>query len=260
MKSIVKVTLILSLVLMMLTSCIEINVVLPGDEKVAEETVTEEKISEEPALEESKTEAETPNYEIPAPPKNNTATNMEILSTMSSEERREVNIFLSNFSEAYYNPSNGTGTAAEKISFAFIHALINSNNMIIYDDSMMGISAANVDSLLVRFFGSSVPHANAGEWIYRNGYFLCTAGWGESYAFFTVANSVVSLGNGTYEVGFYKFYYDTPEGVVTDKSVYYLSASDALGMYRKVGQGRAVLRSKEYNGKKTYELVSYFEN
>ena len=190
-------------------------------------------------------------------------TPQDILPDMSAEEAREVNIFLSNFSEAYYVPEPECYSPEEAlIDFAFIHCKINSYEKILYEEDYMGITATDVDAVLNRFFGKTVAHKTPKDnqqWIYRDGKFLTPAADGESYGTFSIATQVRLYDNGNYEVAF-NVYNDREIGggdVITDKTIYSLAADKASEKYALTGHGAAVLKPKKYNGKDTYELVSY---
>lgn len=241
MKS--KISVLLVVMLICLTACININITVP------EKNVAENYIEEAPVKEDIEKEK-------PA------SDNVNIISQLSDSERREVNIFLSNFSEAYYEPGNYYGEVESKISFAYIHASINYDNMTFYDDGYMGLSAANVDSILTRFFGSSVPHKtpeNNKYWFYKNGNFLVPAASGESYSHFSIATSMIKRQDGNFDVQFNVYSDPSVLGgdIISDKTVYYLKDSEASAKYDFVQSGVAVLKPKMLNGKNTYEVVSY---
>jgi len=190
-------------------------------------------------------------------------TPQDILPNMSAEESREINIFLSNFSEAYYVPEPGFYSPEEAlISFAFIHCKINSPDKIFYEEDYMGITATNVDAVLNRFFGKTVEHKTPKDnqqWIYKDGKFLTLAADGESYGTFSIATEVRLIESGNYEV-YFNVYNDPEIGggdVITDKKIYSLKDTQAGEKYDLTGHGSAVLKPKKYNGKDTYELVSY---
>lgn len=186
-----------------------------------------------------------------------------IINTMSSEEKREMNLFLSNFSEAFYNPVSGFYRGDEaKIDFAFTHITINSSEKVVAEDYYMGITAEDIDIVLNRFFGESIPHKtpeNSKRWVYKNGKFLVPAASGDSYGNFSIVTEVRVLKDGNYEALFNV--YNDPEivggDIITDKTIYSLTDSEASDRYVFVERGKAVLKPKTHNGKQTYELVHY---
>lgn len=194
-------------------------------------------------------------------------TSVSVLDSMSAAEKREINLFLSNFSEAYYDPDDNyyTSSAEQKINFAYLHAKINSPSYVIYENGYSGISAANVDKILYRFFGSTVSHttpANSKWWRYKNGNFLIPSADGESYPDFSIATSMIANGNGTYTVEFNIYADPSVSGgdSISNSSVYSLTPSQATASYDYVTYGTAVVKPKVYNGNNTYELVDYNVN
>ncbi len=186
-----------------------------------------------------------------------------LLPEMSSGEKREVNIFLSNFSEAGYDPTSGYFSQDEAlINFAFTHVYINSSSKVVAEDGYMGISASDTDAVLKRFFGKTVPHktpAGSKIWIFRNNSFVIPVATGDSYGSFSIATKIRLRQDGNYEVDFNV--YNDPEIVggdkITDKTIYSLSDSQAAAKYDLIGRGIAVLKPKKHNGEETYEIVSY---
>ncbi|MBE6705547.1 MAG: hypothetical protein E7583_09805 [Ruminococcaceae bacterium] len=186
-----------------------------------------------------------------------------LVDSMSDEERMNVSIFLSNLSEAEFTfDSDIYGETENLINFAYIHANINSQSMIITDGEYEGLSAANVDNILDRFFGYTVPHKtpeNSKRWIYRNGNFLVPAAAGASFADFSIVTGMTKRDDGNFNVRFNVYTDPTIGGgnFITDKNIYYLTDSEAAERFEYSHSGRAVLRVKKRNGKDAYEIVSY---
>jgi len=184
---------------------------------------------------------------------------VNLLDEMTNAQKKEINIFLSNFSEAHYGTYYSDETS-DKISFAYTHNLINNKNFNeVYDGTHYGISADLVDSTLKRFFGKTVSHNSTadGEWIYRDGTFLRPAADGESYAYYSIATNMRKLNNGTYEVEFNVYFNSqNPHDYVSSKCYTY-SVSQAESNSDYCYSGTAVVKSKVHNGSDTYELISY---
>ncbi len=180
------------------------------------------------------------------------------LESMTAAEKREVNLFLSNFSEASYGTYN-TEETADKLHFAFIHNVINNKNFKNYvSGSEYRISADLVDATLKRFFGRSIPHKSypSINWRYEGGYFYTIAADGDSVAYFTIAKNLVDNHNGTYTVQFDVFSAPGPHDPI-DSSWYSLSHSQAISRFERLYSGTAVVKPKTHNGSATYELVDY---
>lgn len=199
-------------------------------------------------------------------PQKESSADGNLLSEKDSAQVREINLFLSNFSETFYDPdSEFFGEEEGKIYFAYLHALINSESLIFGKDEYFGIKAEDVDRILIRFFGSSVPHEtpkNSRYWIYEDGAFFMPAASGESYGDFSIATEMTQRKDGNFDVSFNIYHDPTVFGgdVISDQSVYSLSASEAEKKHDYIGSGKAVLKEKTYNGENTYELVSYEVN
>ncbi len=192
---------------------------------------------------------------------------VSMTASMSAAEYKELNLFLSNFSEAYYDPNDAyyTNPDEQKIMFAYLHSLINYNGSIIYENGYYGIYASDVDKILNRFFGTTVPRQtpyNSKVWKYKNGKFLIPAADGESYGAFSLATGMYPNGDGTYRVTF-NVYYDTDVmggDIITDKTLYSLTPQTVYRRCSYEGNGVAIVKPKVYNGKNTYEIVSYSVN
>ncbi len=206
-------------------------------------------------------EMEMPKNETPtAPPASKTAAPQSgvSLETMTAAEKREVNLFLSNFSEVSYG-IYVTEETANKLHFAFMHNVINNKNFKKYfSNSEYRISADLVDKTLNRFFGHSIERAEpaGSEWRYENGYFYTAAADGESVSYFTVAKSLTDNHNGTYTVQFDVFSAPGPHDPI-DSSWYSLSHAQAISRFERVYGGTAVVKPKTHNGSATYEMVDY---
>lgn len=149
----------------------------------------------------------------------------DIYSTLTSEQKKDLNVFLSNFSEAffkYYDADNINTN--DLISFAFIHDKINNSKLIRYKDSNMGISAERVNETLNKYFGKSIVNESTNDWQYDGECYWMGGADGESYDYFSVALNLVDLNNGTYRVDFNTYYagYDS-----MDPKYYWYSESDA---------------------------------
>ena len=183
---------------------------------------------------------------------------VNLLETMSHGEKTELNQFLSNFSEAYYNDAIYYSEDEGKISFAFIHSALNRKNTTIkYEGSYEGISAQEVDTILNRFFGKSVPHKTPENNLYityKDGYFWKMAGDGETYSFFSIATDLREHTDGNFIAKFSVFHDgENPHDML--QSWYSLTYDEAENdpRYSHSYDGEAILKKK--NG--TYEVVSY---
>ena len=197
-----------------------------------------------------------------------------IYSSLSSEDIRKLNVFLSNFSEAYlYDFDSNYYDEGEAVKFAFIHNLINNDSNIVYQGMEMGISLADVNSTLNKYFGVSVSPSTkyvynsyySGDryynytvvWEYRNGMFWTSAASGETYDYFTIVNNLIDLKDGTYRAEF-NVYYAGYDSISSD--CYSYSDGTARLMCEHKCSGYAIINKKYYSGNNTWnldKLVSY---
>lgn len=191
-----------------------------------------------------------------------------VFGSLSSEERRKLNVFLSNFSEALvYNFDRENFDEGKAVSFAFIHNLINNYNNITYSGSKMGISLSGVNSTLDKYCGVSVSpstkhyttsfysygnyYSHTQTWEYKNGMFWTDAASGESYDYFSIVTDLIDLKNGFYKAEFNVYHagYDN-----LDSSCYSYDDSTAKRLCEQTGSGYAIITKKYYNGTNTWNL------
>jgi len=180
---------------------------------------------------------------------NSTATNL--LLSYNATQKYNLNIFLSNFSEAYleYYDHNNVDPA-KMISFAFVHDIINNNSAIKWDiggsnGSRMGIAASRVNTTLDRYFGISISHKSIGHWQYDGSTYWTGASSGEGYGFFSVALSLEDRKDGTYTVKFNNYTFGQGNETVPKKYYGYSDSdakSDSLCTYRN--SGTAIVKPK----------------
>ena len=122
---------------------------------------------------------------------------------------RELNVFLSNFSEAFvgnFHPKQENGY--DLLRFVLVHYMINDFDKIttINENEMtyFCISKETVDHCLSRFFGVSLTpkdyapaDGSVFSFYFRDGNYLFPAAWGESYNQFTVVSDVNAQADGT---------------------------------------------------------------
>ncbi len=212
-----------------------------------------QRLNDEP-LEETPAPAPTP---APVP---ETKTTVEGIEALTADERYELNIFLSNFSEAMYDPIDGYYTGAEeKVNFVYTHAKINSPKNIEYLNGNAYMSEEYVNTIIKRFFGHTISYTDikdAKDWIFMEGYYCIPAADGEFYGYFSIADSYIENPDGTYNVRF-NVYANDHDREIIDKSVYYFTDAKASQTYTSTSHGEATLKKKMHNGKETYEIIYY---
>ena len=76
---------------------------------------------------------------------------------------------------------------------------------------------------------------------------------------FSIAYNMLENSDGTYTI-YFDVYSDTSVSggdVLNDNSVYSLTSDEAKNKYNPVGTGHTVVKTKVYEGKDTYEIISY---
>ena len=194
--------------------------------------------------------------------------------TLDKDLQYRINIFLSNFSEqSFLNMKLSTAPDDQLMKFVWIYCKINHGGAISYDGSFETIPLGTMNEYLNRFFGLTRSPANGASYMldqwnsfsYHDGKFWFPAASGESYNKFTVVDSMKSNGDGTYTVDFQVYelgleeYWNTP-GI--DNSYYWLNSEQVSAKvwdYKcmPVQGGTAVVRDFTYNGRATFQLISY---
>ena len=208
----------------------------------------------------------------------NPGINANLLAEMTDGEKRNLNTFISNFAEA---GCEELGYGAKyydyhRIHFAYLHNLINRpNQKILYNEILgkFGIESEIVDSTLIKYFGETVPHKtatcvytyeiegktvnNEEKFEYADGVFWCEAASGEAYEKFAIVTDMRDNGDGSYEVLF-NIYFDEKNMHCGPQPEWYSYTTQEAGENCvQIGTGKARIAKKTYEGKETYELISY---
>ena len=191
-------------------------------------------------------------YSLPEKPKN-------LIEGMTNDEKRNINVFLSNFSEIHFY-SYGNGDADENeslLSFAFLHNTYNSTgNVFMTNAGYYAMTSAAVDTTLNRYFGRTVPHMSVGPYIYSEGNFHVEPAAGSVCSYFSVATALYDNKDGTFTVEF-EVFSDMDKDISVDSSSYSCTPERARALYSLDAKGSAVVTKKTYNGTNTYELKKY---
>lgn len=200
---------------------------------------------------------------------------------LSRDEQYRINIFLSNFSEVWFNEywddwseyekfATSHASEGELIFFIALHCWANDEKGKLaqrWNETGVYMTLDEVNAETMRFFGRTITLNGAKNSGYRvDGeriYIFDRAGVGETYDHLTVADTMWKKKDGTYLVNFSIYQandkYDTGPGLIGDKSVYYLSSGEAKNDPGVVYymSGTAEVRPHVKNGKDTYQLISY---
>ena len=197
---------------------------------------------------------------------------------LSRNDQYRINIFLSNFSELWFNEyDNGTpnyekieaqsASAGELISFVCSHCWINNQADLLsrWTESGVYMTIDEINAKTERFFGRTVTLEDARSYGYHvdGNRIYDQVGVGESYDHMTVADSMWKKTDNTYIVYFSIYIandkYDAGPGLIGDTSVYYLTPNEAavdtgVSYYMS---GVAEVRPYINHGNDTYQLISY---
>ena len=168
---------------------------------------------------------------------------------LSSDEQQKINLFLSNFSEQWFNERDPvtyeaitkpfdvqTPNPAQLIRFSYLFNSINYNS-VLYEtldtDWYVYLTFEQINSNLRRFFGITLSQEDFQRSGLRVGSDKVYFQWGvgETYNYMTVADSMYAQKDGTFIVPFTiyraggKYFY--AGGGIQDKSVYKLSPAEA---------------------------------
>lgn len=184
-----------------------------------------------------------------------------------------INIFLSNFSEQH-KASFNSSTAADDFLLRYVelYCKINHHDLIYYENSEECLSLDNMNLYLERFFGRKVSPVNGASYMldawhefhYSDGAFRFPAADGEAYNRFTVVYEMSSNGDGTYTVKFQNYELDLNEywdkGI--DNVIYHMNNDEVAnlvwsGRAKPFQGGTAVVRDYSFNGRPTYQILSY---
>lgn len=230
-----------------------VQAMMEGDELPNAETAYDTR-----APENTTESTQTPVTEAPA--------NIDLLDSFSDDEIYQINIFLSNFSEQRFKAYPCSDY--DLLFFGYMYAKVNNREVLGNTSTDYYVNKANMDSILKRFFGTTVEVADGTVLdehnypvTYRDGTYYYPAADGASVSYCSIATSMVDNGNGTYTVTF-----DNYQGVEPHMSMSpYYGMTDAQASARsdieKYGSGTAVVRDyTRSNGVESYQLISYSTN
>ena len=196
-----------------------------------------------------------------------------LLDSFSADEKKKLNIFFSNFSEAFMSDFDADNVDINDMAdFAYIHNFVNNRDNVFaekienpyYKNMCMGISEDTFDYTIQKYFGISVPHKTSVQqlsggqyqgWIFDDGKVFRGAASGESYDIFSVVTELYDLGNGLYKAKLNTYHLPLD----TMSSVYYaydnntaLNDPDCEYWY----PSDAVIKASQFNGDDVWQLVS----
>lgn len=207
-------------------------------------------------------------------------THADLAATLSDQERYELNVFLSNFAEIGF-PQYDEATSGNNalIFFGCMHNSRNHTDGAIpisdeearkyvkleeqYIHACYKVDKSTVENTVARYFGKNVMHGSSTttdqyglNWDqgYSNGYYYFDSGEEGDFSIdVAVADSMYENSDGTYTVAFKTYVFGEPDEF---PGVYYSTPASVVGR-TAWAKGTAVVRPYSYNGRNTYQLVSY---
>lgn len=192
---------------------------------------------------------------------------------MTSDQQYEANIFLSNFSEQGFGDYDSCAWSLDQlVKFAYNFLHINHHNTLGYDDNCYTFSLNEANQVLERYLGLSLSEGKAQEFYidygdgerayYQNGEFYFPAADGDAYNYFSVVSSMEEAPNGIVIMYFDIYELDIEEyrasGSV-DSNWYHVTADEAASSSNLtwISSGEAFAQPFNYNGRQTYQLLTY---
>ena len=169
---------------------------------------------------------------------------------LDSAERKKLNTFFSNFSEANLESfTQDTLTEQVLLDFALIHSYINNFKSLIPspDGATMGVPSALVDKATERYFGRTLAS-------HKEKTYSMPAADGEAYIFSQIGK-LVGLGDNRFQAG--GIIYSTGSGGTPDPHATPAEWAKADEEVDPMGTFSAVIKKVNSAGKERYILLEY---
>jgi len=149
---------------------------------------SKEQVKQEPK-QEPKQELQTGTTEGTVQPKKEISAAGKVV-TLSSAEHKKLNIFFSNFSEAYIEPfTEGNIPDEELIKFGVLHNFKNNFKLFENMGDELKIKAGAISKSIEKYFGKTFSaHKSTKDYRYKGGYYFIPNADGEAYTFSQVAS------------------------------------------------------------------------
>ena len=191
---------------------------------------------------------------------------LEIEVELTTEEKRDFNIFFSNFSEVYLEPfQRGQISNNQLIYFGYFHNEINNFNRFKVVEDQYQLAAKYVEESVDKFFDKRVAHESVDKHLtYKNGQYYFPISDGAGRPFSQIVN-LIDSGNDTYSANVNVYSEKSFELVIMDAGVSYLynpledwdeKYKDDIELIQKIN---ALIKKVRENGKTRYILVEYLE-
>lgn len=207
-------------------------------------------------IQEQKTSTNSAKDTIP-PKKDNAITEKEV--KLSGIEQKKLNIYFSNFSEAYLEPfTNGNISDDEMIKFGILHN--HKNNFKLFEkagENKLKIKDALVSKSIEKYFGKIfTTHKSIQDYKYKDGYYFIPDADGEAYTFSQV-EKLSDIGNDKYIA--YINIYTASSGWTGDNNANPEKwKKDANEMPELTSKFKATFsKTNSQNGEEVYKLIDY---
>ena len=183
---------------------------------------------------------------------------------LSDLDLKDMNIFFSNFSEAFFREYTEKTTDEDIIQFAMTHNRINYNDRWKYENEYEVISASHISNTITRFFDREIKLRDIYNYKFENDKFYVPMATGEQYLGFMQVDSIMK-NDEILTVKLIDFQYDNSDGLHGDfdKKAYEPMknwSDDLRGRCEKSGTVTATVKTANIDGKNTYQLLSLKED
>lgn len=174
---------------------------------------------------------------------------------LSAKQQKEINIFLSNFTETFFDGFTKTPSNEQLIDFGVRHNDINNYKLIKTKENNGYLNKSHVERSVKKYFDLSVKHEKTEAYGFDGNNYIIQLADGEMLPM-AVVSKMYDNKDGTYTAYFYEVYSDlldyntTPEKIKEKTKEYPEEIS--MGDYMK-----AVVSRHDFEGKKIYKLLEY---
>lgn len=179
-----------------------------------------------------------------------------LIEKMSDSEKKDLNIFFSNFSESYFENYNYQLINDDNvIDLAYVHVIVNrsGNSGVFRDEKNTYIPLSLVNEVADKYLGITLSGKPTQRWNFDGTNYYRPSADGDTYDMFSVVTSLTDLGDGTYKADINSYYAGFES---MDPKYYSYSDAQAKSECEFSYASEAVIRKKVYDGKNTWELVS----
>ncbi len=189
--------------------------------------------------------------------------------TLSKDQQRRLNLFISNFVEQGFDDYEDTGDVHRLAQFAYRWSRINRPADVEVEGNYYRISLDTIQRVVKKYFGVKITERDldAYDWagikdeehFYQDGYYYNPAADGETYSSFAIVNYVSDNKDGTWTVNFKRYildieaYWDNNESV--PKKYYAMTDAEAESDINADADYSGVATVRREGS--SYTLVSY---